>query len=225
VIPWELVSTARVPGADGELKLYRRGDEFAIRIGGAELMNSEVHASEDALAEAACERLPDRTRPRILVGGLGMGFTVATALRQLGARAKVVVAELVPAVIEWNHGPLGHLAGYPLRDRRVEVREGDVALLLRNGGGQYDAILLDVDNGPDGLTTRANDRLYSDKGLQVAWSALRPDGVLAVWSVSPDNAFAKRLRRTGFEVEEVRVRARGTHGGGRRTIWVAQRGE
>jgi spermidine synthase len=224
VIPWELLDTATVPGEGRELRLYRRGNEYAIRVDNYELMNSYVHDSEEALADLACPRIADRARPRVLVGGLGMGYTTAAALRRLSARARVVVAELVPAVVKWNRGFLAHLAGHPLLDRRVTVREVDVARILRAERGIHDAILLDVDNGPEGLSSRGNDWLYAEEGLRTAHAALRPGGVLAVWSARPDRSFSRRLRRVDFEVEEVHVRARGARGGGRRTIWLAQRG-
>lgn len=224
MIPWELLDTAPVTGDRGELRLYRRGQEYSILVaGGGELMNSRVHGSEDALAECACARVADRPRPRVLVGGLGMGFTLAAALGQLPSDGEVVVAELVPEVVTWNREHLGHLAGHPLDDPRTLVRTGDVGLLLRREHGAYDAILLDVDNGPEGLTRRENDRLYSLPGLEVAYAALRPNGVLAVWSAGPDRGFTDRLRRTGFDVEVLTVRAHGRKKGARHTIWLAAR--
>ncbi len=222
--PWILLNSAPVPGNGVELRLYRRGDEFSIRIlGRGELMNSRVHGSEDALAEHACARLAGRLKPRLLIAGLGMGFTLAAALRQLGDQAQVVVAELVPAVVAWNRGPLGEPAGHPLRDPRVTVRQVDVARILMVERQAYDAILLDVDNGPEGLTRKENDWLYGVNGLNAAYAALRPPGVLAVWSAGPDQAFLQRLRKVGFEVEEVRVRAHGSKGA-RHIIWFARRG-
>jgi spermidine synthase len=222
--PWILLDSAAVPGDGGELRLYRRGDEFSIRIvGRGELMNSRVHGSEDALAEHSCARLADRVKPRLLIGGLGMGFTLAAALRHVGDRAQVVVAELVPAVVAWNRGPLGAQAGHPLQDPRVTVREGDVARIIKAEPQAYDAILLDVDNGPEGLTREQNDWLYGMNGLTAAYAALRPQGVLAVWSAGPDRDFMQRLRKLGFEVDEVRVRARGSKGA-RHVIWFARRG-
>ncbi|HEX19831.1 MAG TPA: hypothetical protein ENG78_03305 [Acidiferrobacteraceae bacterium] len=221
--PWVLLDSAEVPGNGGELRLYRRGDEFSIKIAGrGELMNSRVHGSEEALAELGCARLAGCANPRLLIGGLGMGFTLAAALRQLGDQAQLVVAELVPAVVAWNRGPLGKLAGYPLQDSRVTVREGDVARILKTGRQAYDAILLDVDNGPEGLTRKNNDWLYSIDGLGTAYEALRPQGVLAVWSAAPAQDFMQRLRKIGFEVEQVRVRARGKKGS-RHIIWFAKR--
>lgn len=222
--PWILLGSAPVPGDGGELRLYRRGDEFSIKLSGrGELMNSRVHGSEDALAEQTCARLADGTAPRLLIGGLGMGFTLATALRHIGAQGRVEVAELVPAVVAWNRGPLGEPAGHPLRDPRVSVRTGDVARVLMAGRPAYDAILLDVDNGPEGLTRKANDWLYGMDGLNAAWASLRSRGMLAVWSAGPDQDFLQRLRKVGFEVEEVRVRARGSKGA-RHVIWFARRG-
>jgi len=223
LIPWEFLGRAQVPGNGGEISLYRRGAEFSIRVAGRELMNSSRHGSEDALAELACAKIRERSRPRILIGGLGMGYTLAAALRGLGSAGQVVVAELVPAVVEWNRGPLAVLAGSPLHDHRVTVREVDVGQILQSESGEYDAILLDVDNGPEGLTRKGNDWLYTRAGLEAALRALRPAGVLAVWSAGPDQAFARRLNRAGFKVKEVDVRARGPRGGGRHTIWIAQR--
>jgi spermidine synthase len=223
MIPWELIDSSQVPGSGGELRLYRRGREFSIMVNGSELMNSRAHGSEDALAELACERIADFPSPRVLVGGLGMGYTTAAALRRLGAEARVIVAELVPAVVEWNRGPLSDLAGHPLSDARVAVREIDVIKVLKEALQSYDAILLDVDNGPEGMTRRGNDWLYSRAGIEVIFAALRPGGVLAVWSAGPDLAFCKRLAQAGFKVEEVCVRARGHKGGDRHTIWLAGR--
>lgn len=224
MIPWVLLDTAQVPGNGGELQLYQRGDEFSIKIAGrGELMSSRVHGSEDALAEYTCARLANRETPRLLVGGLGMGFTLAAALQHAGDRAQVVVAELVPAVVAWNRGPLGEHAGHPLEDPRVSVREGDVARILKAGQQAYDAILLDVDNGPEGLTRKENDWLYSVNGLVAAYAALRPRGLLAVWSAGPDREFLQRLRKVGFDVEEVRVRSHGSKGA-RHMIWFARRG-
>ena len=224
MIPWELLDKTLVPGNSGELRLFRRGGEFSIRVNGCELMNSRAHGSEDALAELACARIADRPRPRVLIGGLGMGYTLASALHRLGASARVVVAELVPAVVDWNRGPLADLAGHPLQDTRVTVREVDVARILQAEHQAYDAILLDVDNGPDGLSLQSNNWLYSPAGLDAAFAALKPEGVLAVWSASPDRSFTRRLRQAGFVVDEVPVRARGQRGGGRHTIWIAVRG-
>ncbi len=223
MIPWMLVEVVRLRGDEDELLLYRRGSEFSMRIGTRELMNSRVHGSEDALGKLACARIADRLQPQVLIGGLGMGYTLSAALRGLSAQAKVTVAELIPAVVAWNRGPLGDLAGHPLRDDRVTVREVDVARIVREERRAYDAILLDVDNGPRGLTRKGNDRLYRQEGLKAIFSALRPEGVLAVWSAGPDQAFSDRLRKLGFQVEEARVRARGAAGGARHIIWIAQR--
>lgn len=223
MIPWILLDSAAVPGNGGELRLYQRGDEFSIKIAGrGELMNSRVHGSEEALAEHSCARLAKAGQPRLLIGGLGMGFTLAAALRRLDAQAQVVVAELVPAVVAWNRGPLGERAGQPLNDPRVTVREGDVAHVLKVERQAYDAILLDVDNGPEGLTRRENDWLYGVNGLNAAYCALRPQGVLAVWSAGPAADFTQRLRKVGFEVEELRVHAHGAKGA-RHNIWFARR--
>ena len=223
MVPWEFLDRAPVPGSQTELRLYRRGEEFSIRLDRSELMNSRMHGSEEALAELACAKVADRARPQILIGGLGMGYTTAAALRQLRADGHVVVAELAPAVVKWNRGSLADLAGRPLEDARVTVREVDVAQILKTEHGTYDAILLDVDNGPEGLTRQGNDWLYSRAGLKAAFTALRPAGVLAVWSATPNRAFAQRLREVGFEVEEVHVRARDSRKGARHTIWLAMR--
>ena len=194
MVPWELLDSAPVPGDKGELRLYKRGDEFSIRLDRCELMNSRIHRSEDALAELACAKIADRSRPRLLIGGLGMGYTTAAALQRLRADGQVVVAELVPAVVRWNRGPLADLAGRPLENDRVTVREVDISQILKMEHGTYDAILLDVDNGPQGLTRKSNNWLYSRAGLGAAFTTLRPAGVLAVWSASPDRAFAASTR-------------------------------
>lgn len=222
---WVLLDTADVPGGGGQLRLLRRDDEFVIKVGPHELMNSRISGSEVALADLACAQIAGRPKPRVLIGGLGMGFTLAAALRALGPDAAVVVAELVPAVVAWNRGPLAAVAGKSLADWRVSVREGDVARLIRSEQMAYDAILLDVDNGPEGMTRDSNDQLYDLGGLGAAYDALREGGVLAVWSAGPDKAFTQRLYKTGFSVNEVMVRANGKGGGARHTIWLAKRDE
>jgi len=216
-----LIDTAPLPGESGSLGLYRDGEDFVIRIEGGThvpLMSTRMHGSEDALGKLACERVAQRARPRVLVGGLGMGFTLAASLRALGPEATVVVAELVPGVVAWNRGPLGEKSGMPLLDARTDVRLVDVAKLIKSEPAGFDAIMLDVDNGPDGLTQRRNHWLYSPAGLQVAHEALRPAGVLAIWSAEADEAFARRVAKAGFDVEEVKVYAHGNRGT-RHTLW------
>jgi spermidine synthase len=219
VLPWRLVASAPIPGDTAKLRLLERGGELVIRSGARELMSSRVHASEEALGELAAAKLAGREAPRILIGGLGMGYTLAAALGRLGARASLLVVELVPAVVEWNRGLLGPLAGHPLRDPRVEVRIGDVAAVLREAPAAYDAVILDVDNGPEATTRRANDWLYGPAGLRAVQAALRVGGVMALWSASADRRFEKRLRAAGFRVEEERPPGRG-RGRGRRVVWL-----
>jgi spermidine synthase len=222
MIPWSLVDAAQVPGG-GELRLKQRGAEFSIMLGQNELMNSRLSGSEEALATIACERIRDRKAPRILIGGLGMGFTLRAALAALGPAARIVVAELVPAVVAWARGPMAEVFADSLTDPRVSIRETDVGQLIRAEAGAFDAILLDVDNGPEGLTRKTNDALYDLKGLSAARAALRPGGVLAVWSSTQNPKFTWRLGKAGFAVEEVRARANGSRGGARHVIWIATR--
>ena len=221
MIRWSLIDTAAVPDGGGELRLMQRGAEFSIMSGAIELMNSRVHGSETALATLACEGLRGRPGVHVLVGGFGMGFTLRAALDSLGPRARVMVAELVPAVIAWARGPMAHLNGACLEDPRTTVREGDVAALIGEARAAYDAILLDVDNGPEGLSRPANDRLYDAQGLAAARRALKPGGVLAVWSSAADPAFTRRLRRAGYAVREAQVRSSGGRKGARHMIWLA----
>jgi spermidine synthase len=209
-----------MPGG-GELRLAQRGAEFSIMLGTNELMNSRRSGSEEALATLSCSRIRDRPRPRILIGGLGMGFTLRAALVELGTEASITVAELAPAVVGWARGPMAELFAGCLTDARVTIRETDVGELIHSQAGAYDAILLDVDNGPEGLTRHENDTLYSTKGLSAARAALTQGGVLAVWSAYPDRQFAERLRQTGFRVEEVRVDANRAGGGARHVVWIA----
>ena len=222
--PWVLLDEVKVPGDGGAMKLFQRAHEFSISVKNDELMNSRMHGSEDALAEMACKLVADRKNPRVLIGGLGMGFTLRAALDSLGDHAEVVIAELVPAVIKWNQSFLADLAERPLEDPRVVVRNSDVGLVIKEQAAGFDAIMLDVDNGPDALTHDGNDRLYTHGGLGAAHKALKPGGILAVWSAEPDKAFTKRLRGTGFKTEEVTVRARGNKGR-RHTIWMATKGK
>lgn len=218
--PMELIGTAQVPGGQ-ELRLFRRGRDFMILLDRNELMSSRMSGSEEALAVMSCARLEQRPAPHMLIGGYGMGFTLRSALAALGADAQVTVAELVPEIIQWARGPMVDLAAGCLDDPRVRLIEADVVAVIAEGSGTYDAILLDVDNGPDGLTRNGNDRLYSAKGLAAAKAALKPGGILAVWSAAPDNVFAKRLSAAGFSVEEIAVRARSNGKGPRHVIWFA----
>lgn len=219
----ELVDKAQIPGDGGELQLFKCDEEYSISIDGTNtLMSTWAHQSEDALAELACKKIVGRTQPRVLIGGLGMGFTLAAALSHLGADAEVVVAELVPGVVAWNRGVLGKYAGHPLQDKRTTVREGDVAKVLRAQRKAYDAILLDVDNGPKGLTRKKNDWLYSSDGLIAAYEALRPKGILAVWSAAPSRNFMERLRKVGFKVKQARVSEQDNKGD-LHAIWLAER--
>lgn len=219
--PWLLLDTAPIPGG-GELSLHQHVKNFAIRVGRDELMNSMSHGSEDALARLAFARLGPHPQRQLLIGGLGMGFTVAAALRDAGPDDRLTVAELMPAVVAWNRGTLAHLAGNPLSDPRVCVHTGDVADLLRAKPTAYDLILLDVDNGPQALTAGANHWLYGTAGLAKSFAALRPGGVLAVWSAGPDDTFTRRLRHAGFQVSVEQARANGNRGA-RFIIWLAVR--
>jgi spermidine synthase len=219
--PRELIGVAMVPGGE-PLRLFRRGDDFMIVLDRNELMNSRMSGSEEALAVMTCERLRDPTAPHLLIGGYGMGFTLRAALAVLAPGAHVTVAELVPEIIEWARGPMAELAAGCLDDPRVAIVERDVAAVIGAAHRAYDAILLDVDNGPDGLTRDANDQLYSMRGLAAARAALKPGGVLAIWSAAPDPAFARRLKQSGFGVEEVVVRARSNGKGPRHVIWFAE---
>jgi spermidine synthase len=222
MIPWIKLDTADVPGG-GALRLMRRGAEFSIMLGADELMNSRASGSEQALATMACERFGARPDVRLLIGGLGMGFTLRAALAALAPTAEITVAELVPAVVAWARGPMAAVFGDCLSDPRVTVRETDVGDLIRAGASRYDVILLDVDNGPQALTRQANDALYGMAGLQAARTALRAGGVLGVWSSRPDRDFVKRLRTAGFSTEERSVRANGGRTGIRYVVWIASR--
>jgi spermidine synthase len=220
MIPWEHLDSAQIPDG-GELRLMRRGAELSIMSGSTELMNSRLSGSEKALATLAIERLAGRARLQVLIGGLGMGFTLRAALAELSKDAGVVVAELVPAVVAWARGPMAELFAGCLDDPRVTVREADVVDLIGSSRAVFDAILLDVDNGPGGLNRDANDRLYSIGGLNAAKRALRPGGVLAVWSGGRDDGFTRRLGSAGYEAEEIGVRATGGKRGARHVIWLA----
>ncbi|HEY0302021.1 MAG TPA: hypothetical protein VGC36_11830 [Rhizomicrobium sp.] len=219
MIPWVQLDAATVPGG-GELRLVQRGREFAILAGATPLMNSRMSGSEAVLAELVCERLRGRRKCSLLIGGYGMGFTLRAALSGLGADARVTVAELVPAIVKWARGPMADLTAGCLDDPRVLFHEGDVGDSIAAGRASFDAILLDVDNGPDGLSRPANDRLYDLHGLKEARRALRPKGLLAVWSAAPSSAFGRRLVHAGFAVEEITARAHKGRGA-RHTIWIA----
>lgn len=223
MLPWEEIDRARVPGQDDDLVLRRRGEKYSIRTAGTELMNSRIHGSEEALANLALARLHKKYDRNILVGGLGMGFTLAAVLALLQRDANILVAELIPAVVSWNRTHLGDLAGRPLDDPRVKVEEKDVAVIIKRKKAAWDAILLDVDNGPAGLTQKSNNRLYTKSGLKATFSALTPGGVLGVWSAGDDGAFTRRLAQCGFRAKAVPVRANGGKKGSRHTIWVAEK--
>jgi spermidine synthase len=223
MIPWQQIDTARVPGASVELRLMRRGAEFSMMLGQNELMNSRLSGSEEALATLACRRLEAVKRPHLLIGGLGMGFTLRAALAVLGPEAQITVAELVPAVIAWARGPMADIFGGSLDDPRASIRNADVIEVIQSHPSAFDAILLDVDNGPEGLIRKANDALYDIKGLKAIRRSLRPGGVAAVWSSGPNALFSKRLRDAGFDVNEVAVRATAKRSGARHVIWFATR--
>ena len=220
--PRELIGIAEVPGGP-PLRLFRRGDDFMIVLDRNELMSTRMSGSEVALGTMTCDRLAGRPAPRLLIGGYGMGFTLRAVLERLGPHAQVVVAELVPGIIEWARGPMAALTAGCLDDPRVTLDMGDVADAIRRANGHYDAIMLDVDNGPDGLTRPANDGIYAARGLSAAMRALKPGGTLAIWSAAPDPVFARGLSKAGFAVDEVRVRARDNGKGATHVIWFARR--
>lgn len=218
---WTQLGEAAIPGTDQSLILFKGKDDFFIKISaGYELMSTRAHGSEDALGHVPCKRLRKPESAKVLIGGLGMGFTLAAVLASVGSKAEVVVAELIPEVVEWNRGPLGEFSGNPLDDPRTHIHIGDVAKLLRKSEACFDVIALDVDNGPAGLTKSANDWLYTMPGIAAAQAALTPTGFLAYWSADPDQAFHDRLRRCGFMVEEITAFAYGKKGP-RHTIWLA----
>ena len=220
--PFELLGETLSP--DGTvMKLIRRSDEYLILADGAILMSSRMHGSEEALAKFACQPVRTLQQPSVLIGGLGMGFTLRATLDLLPPDATVIVAELVPAVVEWNRGPLGPLAGHPLKDKRVRVETGDVAVTLSSRLGQFDAVLLDVDNGPAAFTASNNAGLYDNRGIAAARAALKMDGVLAVWAAQDDRKFEQRLRQGRFDVQVQRVRGRVKKGGPRHTIFLSHK--
>ena len=220
--PRTLIGTAQVPGG-AELRLFQRGRDFMIVLDRNELMSTRMSGSEEALATMTIDRLAGRPAPHLLIGGYGMGFTLRAALARLGSDARASVVEIVPEIIDWARGPMAEFAAGCLDDGRVTLIEDDVADVIARGAGRYDAILLDVDNGPDGLSRDANDRLYSMRGLDKARAALKPGGVLAIWSAAPDMAFTRRLADAGFAVEEVGVRARSNGKGPQHVIWFGTR--
>ena len=221
MLPWEILGRERAPDG-GELVLHHRDGEFVIRVGGRELMSSRGSHSEEEMARVAIARLAGRDPLRILIGGLGMGFTTRAALDALGPDAEVVVAEIVPSVVAWNRGPLAHLSRRALDDPRVRVEPSDVGRVISGTRVRFDAILLDVDNGPQGLTRKANQVLYTENGLATARRALRPGGLLAVWSASPDAAFERRLGKAGFDTDVIAAPARGPHTGPLHTIFFGR---
>jgi spermidine synthase len=220
--PWELIGETATPDGS-DMRLSRRDGEYVIWVNGKTLMSSRMHGSEEALAVAGCRHLANAERPRVLVGGLGMGYTLRAVLDLVPDDAVVTVAELVPAVVDWNRGPLGTLAGNPLHDRRVRVAVEDVGFTLRANPGRFDAVLLDVDNGPAAFTSALNAGLYENSGVDAAHAALKPGGILAVWSAWDDRKFEQRLRHYGFAATAERVRARLHKGGTRHTIFVGRK--
>ncbi len=221
MIPRELIATATAPGGE-ELRLFRRGRDHMIVVDRNELMNSRMSGSEEALARMALDAIAGAARPHLLIGGYGMGFTLRAALVGLPRDARVTVAELVPEIVDWARGPMAELSAGCLDDPRVRVELADVAAVIGQSRGGFDAILLDVDNGPDGLVRPENEMLYAPAGIAAAVAALRPGGVLAVWSAAPDAGFVRRLKAAGLEVEEHAVRARSNGKGPRHVIWLAK---
>jgi len=224
MIQRELLDSAWIP--DGEkLELFQHDTDFMIVIGHNELMSTRKWGSEEALATMAYDRIKGSKRPHILIGGYGMGFTLRAALRVLPENALVTVVELVPEIIAWARGPMAHLTQDCLEDPRVTLVMGDVAHAIADGHGDYDAILLDVDNGPDGLVREDNNVIYSKVGLRHAKRALTPDGVLAIWSAGADLAFKRRLEKAGLAVDEVKVHARSNGKGAKHVIWFSSKSE
>jgi spermidine synthase len=224
MIPWTELGTAKIPNNGGELKFSQRGDEFSIRLSGirGELMNSRLYNSEKELAELGCAHLKSADNAQVLVGGLGMGYTLSAALKSVNASSQVTVAELIPEVVDWNKGPLGHCANNPLQDPRTKVHIGDVRELLTIKQPTFDAILLDVDNGPEGLTQKGNNSIYSQQGLEDIYKTLKPKGMLAIWSAGPDTKFTLLLKKAGFKADERVVRARPGKGS-RHTIFLGRK--
>lgn len=223
MLPWETIDQTQIPESGESLTLRKRGDEYSIRTPETELMNSRVHGSEDMLAELACSRLKKQNRVHMLIGGLGMGYTLAAALAHMPEDSRITVSELVPAVVKWNQSIFGHLADMPLKDNRVNIVIEDVHHTIRKKNKAWNIILLDVDNGPAGLTQKSNNRLYSSPGLKNIYDSLKPEGILAVWSAADDPQFTKRLKSCRFTPDTIRVRARKSGKGGRHTIWLAQK--
>jgi spermidine synthase len=221
MIPRTLIDTAQIPDSDEVLRLMKRGSEFSIMLGQNELMNSRLSGSEEALAKLACKRIGHTPAARMLIGGLGMGFSLRAALSELGPDAEIIVAELIPSVLSWAKGPMADVFGDCLADPRVRVRIADVRDVIGASVATFDAVVLDVDNGPEGLVREANEALYNTRGLKAARKALRPRGVLAVWSSGPNPKFGQQLREAGFDVEEIRIRANASGGGARHVIWLA----
>lgn len=221
MLPLKLIDTTDVPDGQVPLRLMQRGKEFTIKLGTNELMSSRLYGSEEALATLTCFRLKDIKAPKLLIGGYGMGFTLRAAQKVLGPKAKLTVVELLPAIVAWARGPMAELTGDSLKDPRVNIVEGDVVKAIKSARDAYDAILLDVDNGPEGLTRKSNDALYDLSGLHASMAALRPGGVLAVWSSFPHPKFTTLLRKAGFATEEIAIRAAGARGGARHVIWLA----
>lgn len=222
--PLHKLATAIIPNSGGELTLFQRENEFSIRLSGVrgELMNSRVYNSEQELAKLGCAHIKTKDHAKVLVGGLGMGYTLAAALECVTASSEVTVAELIPEVVEWNQGPLGECAGRPLVDPRTKVVLGDIAELIKKQQPDFDAILLDIDNGPEGITHSDNNWLYSTAGLNALYNSLRPEGMLAVWSAGPDSMFVIQLKKAGFAVTVPTVRARPGKGS-RHTIFLAKK--
>jgi spermidine synthase len=222
MIPWKEIDRAEVPGDVEEVVLRQRGSEFSIRTKNRELMNSRIHGSEEVLAELTCNRA-GKSNLKILIGGLGMGYTLSAALKQSESNTLITVSELIPAVVKWNRKYIGHLAGKPIDNPRVTLKIEDVAKTIGKKELTWDVILLDVDNGPEGLTRKANDLLYNKSGLRASFLALCSKGILGIWSSGKNEAFTRRLKQSGFKVQTKTVEARKSKKGSKHTIWLAEK--